>query len=544
MKRIATEPKTLLTKAIALLLATAVAFSAAGCAKRGGTDADTPSVTPPASGPLPVTLTVTYAIETELEGETCIDRIRPVLAVPEETALLCPALPAAIEEWNRRTEAELRKMTPKPAEDGNGPVTLRATAFLAASDTADVTVVLKTETAAGGGAPEPLYSAVIVDPANGTVKDYSDIVPDEKTREAAIRDLLASAEKTGVQDRLIRDAANEAALETIAGLTLHERVCQLFIVLPQHLSGSLTSYGDDLVQGLREYPVGGVLFVTNNIRDAENTLNMTRVIKEQSKILPFLSVDEEGGRVARLSGKPNTVKLEPMYSYRNEGSGVAYENARRLAYNLHAYGFNLDFAPVADVWSNPVNTVIGDRAYSDDPEKAAELVAAAVRGFRDAGVFCCIKHFPGHGDTAEDSHTGAATVTKTLEELRAAEFLPFESGIDAGVDMVMIGHLSCPEIDDVPASVSKRIVTGILREELGYDGVVLTDSLHMGAVAATDPAELSLAAFEAGSDILLSSDDFKASIEAFKKALRNGTLSTDRLNESLVRILRLKQRIQ
>ena len=537
-----------LRKTVALLLAAAMVFCAFGCTKRGGDGpgsptnpggdpANTDPSGPATAGPQPLTLAVTYEIETRIvDGETCVDLIRPVLSVPEESVKLCPALETAIDEWNRETAKALRKTFVR------SPSTVKATVLLAAADVSNVTIVLKTETLPAESVSEPLYSAVIVDPANGTMKDDSYIASDEKSLREAILSLLGDAEKTGVADRLIRDDATASALETIAGLSLHERLCQLFIVLPQHLSGSLTSYGEDLIQGLEEYPVGGVLFVANNFAGAENTLNMTRVIAEHSKILPFLSVDEEGGRVARLSGKPNTVKLEPMYSYRALGTGVAYENARTLAYNLHAYGFNLDFAPVADIWSNPKNTVIGDRAYSDDPEQAAELVAAAVKGFRNAGVFCCVKHFPGHGDTAQDSHTGAALVTKTLDELRTAEFLPFRSGIEAGADMVMIGHLTCPALDDVPASVSKKIVTGLLREELGYDGVVLTDSLHMGAVAMNDPAELALAAFEAGSDILLSSDDFKASIEAFRTALTNGTITTDRLNESLVRILRLKQR--
>ncbi len=527
-----------LTKTVALLLAAAMVFCVAGCTKKGG-DEPVPSgpSAPPVKQPAPVTIGLSYAIETAVaEDGTCTDLIRPVLSVPAETAALCPLLEGAIDEWNLRAAETLRERFRETGE------TVRATARLAAADAENVTVVLLTDEESAGDDPESLCEAVIVDPAHGTLKNYSDIVTDEKTRREAIRRFLEGAEKTGVSGRLIRDETAKAAVETIADLTLHERLCQLFIVLPQHLSGSLTSCGDDLIAGLADYPVGGVLFVTNNIAGAENTKEMTRVIRENSRIVPFLSIDEEGGRVARLSGKPGTVRLKPMYEYRNEGKGVAYENARTLAYNLHAYGFNLDYAPVADIWSNPANTVIGDRAYGSDPEKTAELVAAAVGGFRDAGVFCCVKHFPGHGDTAQDSHTGAAIVTKTLEELRAAEFLPFVSGIEAGADMVMIGHLTCPEIDTVPASVSKRIVTDILRGELGYDGIVLTDSLHMGAVALTDPAELALAAFEAGSDILLSSDDFKASIEAFRAALLSGRITPERLNESLVRILRVKLR--
>lgn len=340
---------------------------------------------------------------------------------------------------------------------------------------------------------------------------------------------------------LVHNTEHEAALRTICSMTSWERVCQLFIAMPQHLSGSLTSHDEKLAEGLKKYPVGGILYVMNNITTPENTVAMNRVMVDNLRISPFLCIDEEGGRVARLRGKPYAATLDPMFSYKDQGTDVAYQNARRLSDNLYAYGFNLDFAPVADVWTNPVNKVIGDRAYSDDPYQAAELITAAIKGFHDGGMFCCVKHFPGHGDTAEDSHTGAAIVHKNLDELRECELIPFIAGIEAGADMVMIGHLTCPKLDDVPASISYKIITELLREELGYEGVILTDSLKMGAVSGMGSAELCLAAFNAGCDMLLSPDDLAEAVNYFYAGLSNGVVTIERVNESITRILNMKK---
>lgn len=155
-----------------------------------------------------------------------------------------------------------------------------------------------------------------------------------------------------------------------------------------------------------------------------------------------------------------------------------------MGQELHSLGFNLDFAPIADVNSNPQNPVIGERAFSSDAAVASQMVAAAVQGFTDGGVLCCLKHFPGHGDTATDSHQGYAQTDKTLEQMEQLEFLPFVSGIDAGAPMVMVGHITAPNVttDGLPASLSYELITGILREQLGFQGVVTTDALNMGAI--------------------------------------------------------------
>lgn len=277
---------------------------------------------------------------------------------------------------------------------------------------------------------------------------------------------------------------------------------------------------DSLAAALREYPVGGVLLSAQNMTSGEQLAALTAALSSASATAPLVTVDEEGGRVARLMNTVGTTKLNSMYSYRSLGTQGAYDNAQTLAHDIAAYGFNTDFAPVADVWTNKKSNAIGDRAYSDDYDEAAELVAAAVSGFRDAGVICCLKHFPGHGSTATDSHNGAATVDKTLPQLRQEDLKPFVSGIAAGADMVMVGHLTVPTMDDVPASLSHKIVTNLLRYDLGFRGVIVTDGLQMQALAQYTDGEKAVLALAAGNDMLLEISDVPGAVAAWSRHSR------------------------
>ncbi|MDE6828880.1 MAG: beta-N-acetylhexosaminidase, partial [Lachnospiraceae bacterium] len=210
-------------------------------------------------------------------------------------------------------------------------------------------------------------------------------------------------------------------------------------------------------------------------------------------------------------------------------------------------GFNVDFAPVADVASNPDNQVIGSRSFGSDAGLVSQMVAREVQGMQEQGVSASLKHFPGHGDTSEDSHAEMAVSKKTADELRNMEFLPFKAGIEAGVDMVMIGHISVPAItgSDIPASLSEQIITGCLREELGYQGIVVTDSMSMGAIVNTyTSADAAVRALQAGCDMLLMPQDFQAARQAVLDAVKDSVLSEERLDESLRRIFRVKLRQQ
>jgi len=324
--------------------------------------------------------------------------------------------------------------------------------------------------------------------------------------------------------------------ERIESMTPEEKVWQLMYVYPEDVSGQLCcTDAEQWTSGLKERPVGGLAFVSDNFPSEEETRAMMEAIVSSGGEL-FLGLDEEGGQVARLSYALGvTTDFEPMYEYRSKGRSGAYLNARTIAKDIAAFGFNMDFAPVADVWTNQNNTVIGRRAYSNEPVEAATLVAAAVSGLQSEGVISVLKHFPGHGNTNEDSHYFTAHTDKSLDEMRCCEFLPFASGIAAGCDAVMVGHIIAEDIDpDKPATLSKKVID-ILRYELDFDGLVLTDAFTMAGLGDIPESEAAVEAIMAGCDMILAPADPDAAVQAIME-----NIPEDRIDESLRRILELK----
>ena len=335
----------------------------------------------------------------------------------------------------------------------------------------------------------------------------------------------------------------------ISEMSLEEKIYQLFFVTPESLTGvdMVTQAGDATKTALEQYPVGGIIYFSQNIENEEQITTMTSNSQSYSKIPLFIGVDEEGGSlVARIANNPN-FQVPTFPDMKEIGASgdpyKAYEVGSSIGSYLKEYGFNMDFAPDADVLTNPENTAIGSRSFGSDPQLVSQMVAEEVKGLEEQNVTAVLKHFPGHGSTAEDSHNGAAVVNRSLEELRSAEFLPFEAGIQAGADVVMVGHLQVPQIipDDTPASLSSVMITDILRNELGFDGLVITDSLSMGAVTEYyTPAEAAVMCIQAGGDMLLIPEDFHQAYQGVLDAVNNQTLSEERINESLTRILRVK----
>lgn len=334
--------------------------------------------------------------------------------------------------------------------------------------------------------------------------------------------------------------------------TLREKVGQLFWVRPETLDFSLNPEKKTLTQTMRQnleqYPVGGIAVFKKNIQDENQLSSLIADFQSASKIPMIVAVDEEGGAVARLANH-EAFSLPKYTSARDIGKTGDPEQARQMGRTiggyLRFYGFNLDFAPVADVDSNPANPVIGRRAYSTDAQQTAQMVAAVVEGFHEAGMLCTVKHFPGHGDTGQDSHYGTATSYKTWEEMKAMEMLPFEAGITAGADVVMTAHITTPNAttDGLPASLSYTMITERLRGELGFQGVIVTDALEMNAIKNHfTPAESAVAALRAGADVLLMPSDLRAAFDGVVQAVEDGTFSEERLNESVRRILTLKQK--
>lgn len=339
--------------------------------------------------------------------------------------------------------------------------------------------------------------------------------------------------------------------ELLERMTLNEKVAQLFMITPEALTGVnlVTAAGDATREAFSDRPVGGIIYFEENLQEKLQTeamlSSMQRIAMERLRIPVLLGTDEEGGRVTRIAGCSDfgVENPGPMGSLKTvEAAGKAGET---IGTYLGGLGFNMDFAPVADVNENPENTVIGDRAFSDDPKEASDLVKAAIEGFKKTKTLTVLKHFPGHGSTKEDSHLGYAYNNKTEEELRNTDFLPFRAGIEAGADMVMVGHISLPNIlpDDTPASLSKTVVTDYLRGDLGFDGVVVTDAMNMGAIKNNyTSAESARMALEAGVDLLLMPKDFEEAYQGLLLAIQEGTITEERINESVRRILKMKLR--
>ena len=372
---------------------------------------------------------------------------------------------------------------------------------------------------------------------NGNTGVAADVTESGTTTEEQTADSQETTEVTEEEKPSLVD-------ETLAGMTLHEKVCQMMFVTPEELTGEdgVTVAGDATRQALENYPVGGIVYFAKNLESQDQVKEMIDNSQKDSSIGLFVATDEEGGVVNRLMDTVGTTYIGSMYYYKDDGDETAYENAYTIANDMSALGFNLDFAPVADVWSNPDNTVIGERAYSDDYAQAAELVGNAVKGFNDGGVMCTLKHFPGHGDTAEDSHYSSAYVHRTKEEIMADEMQPFRSGIEAGAEFVMVGHLIVPDIDEVPATLSYKIATGILRDELKFEGVAITDSFEMESIAdnysVDDAVVMSV---KAGMDMILQPKDMASAVNSIEQAVADGELSEDRIDKSVRRILTLKE---
>jgi len=335
--------------------------------------------------------------------------------------------------------------------------------------------------------------------------------------------------------------------EFLDSLTPEQKVGQLFIVCPELLygeEGAVTAMTDGLADSLSRYPVGGIILFSDNIVSPEQLLTLNRSLSAISRIPLFLSVDEEGGAVARLA--QNSAFQLP--TYQNAAAVGASGNPQdawamgsTIGQYLAEYGFNLDFAPVADVNTNPRNPVIGSRAFSSDAVTAAAMAAAFTGGLNQQGIIGTYKHFPGHGDTAEDSHSGLAVNGKTREELESCEWIPFR---EAGMaDLVMVGHIALPQVtgDMTPATLSHQIVTELLKGELGFTGLVVTDSMQMGAITGSFPSgDAAVATLTAGCDLILMPEDLPQAFDAVLAALADGTLSMEWLDETVYRILAFK----
>ncbi len=337
--------------------------------------------------------------------------------------------------------------------------------------------------------------------------------------------------------------------EKIASMSIEEKIYQLFVVTPEVLTGGshVTAAGETTEASLKKAPVGGLIYFADNFVSPEQTKEMiskTQVYARDIEGMPLLMcVDEEGGSTARIAINSafGVEEVGPMGDVAN--AEEAYGCGDTIGAYLKDLGLNVDFAPVADALTNSRNNVIGDRSFGSDPMIVTEYSKAYSDGLHDHGILSCYKHSPGHGATEADTHEGYAYTDKTYEELRQSELIPFAHAGADGADMVMVAHISLPNVtgDDTPCSLSKKMMTDILRNELKYDGIIITDAINMGAIADNySNGEASAKAFAAGADIILMPTNLQEAYDGIYAAYEKGEITEERIDESLRRIIAAK----
>ena len=365
-------------------------------------------------------------------------------------------------------------------------------------------------------------------------------------------DVIIEEEATSNEETEIAEKYNDAKVldevveAIISEMTLEEKVAGLFVVTPEGITGVDTALqaGDGTKTALEKYPVGGLIYFKKNIQSEDQIKKMVENSVSYAKYPMFIAVDEEGGVVARLADGLKLDNVGPMAEIGSTGdTAKAYEAMKTVGTYMTSYGFNLNFAPVADVLTNAENSSIGDRSFGTEPTAVAGMVVSAMNGLEETGVTACVKHFPGLGDASEDTHNGLAVIDKSLDELKQNELIPFVEAIENGANMIMVGHMSLPQVvgDNTPATMSKEVISDLLRSELGFNGVVITDAMNMGAITEYYGAdEAAIRAFKAGADMVLMPEDFKLAYEGVIEAVKDGTISEDRINNSLKRVFRIK----
>ena len=382
-------------------------------------------------------------------------------------------------------------------------------------------------------------------PYEGELPDQAEAAqpetPDEQQPE--------STENPEVPDNMTVSGAQQTAQALLDTMTDEEKLWQLFFVTPEAITNvnTATVAGEATKKALAQYPVGGIVYFAKNLEDREQTVALLENTQSYAKIPLFLGVDEEGGTVSRVGSNPDmgVPSVGDMRSLgKSQDPAAVYAPGQDIGGGLHALGFNLDFAPVADV-AQGADSVIGSRSFGSDAELCASLAGVIVKSLRAEGIVSCLKHFPGYGSATVDDHNGTSVVEKTLSELEACDLVPFQTIIasEGSVPFVMVSHLSYPNVtgSDTPADLSSSIVTDILRDKLEYQNIIITDSHSMASITDHYSAgEAAVKALAAGCDMILMPSDLQAAFDAVKAAVADGTLSQARIDESVLRILTVK----
>ncbi len=358
----------------------------------------------------------------------------------------------------------------------------------------------------------------------------------------------AGAEDFSVSDEgeeLLQQGYEGAAMYLMREMTLDEKICQLFFVSPEQLSGEdiTTSYTDAFAEGFDAYPVGGILMFGQNIYDGESLLAMNTALTYASKrrggIGVIIGIGEEGGRAAPLTGK---LGLSAIPAAREMTADDAYDWGHTIGERLKRYGFNLDLAPCADMYVEGGNTEIGDRSFSYDSSRTAACALLFMNGLQENGIISVYKHFPGIGTVESNTRLGWGHIGENMAEIRSRALIPFYSAVWENCGMILVTAIDLTEVDpNVPACLSPSVVRGMLRNTMGYKGVIVTDSLRSGRVTANySSGRAAVLALQAGCDMILLPKDFPAAFDAVKQAVLSGEISESRIDESVQRILALK----
>ena len=361
------------------------------------------------------------------------------------------------------------------------------------------------------------------------------------------------ATATGEQQKgLSREEAVEAAAGYMKNMTVEEKAGQLFIVNLELLDQKNGNYYEwrrftkRMKKSLDKYHIGGVILFSRNIAGRKQTEKLVTRLQENSSIPLFISVDEEGGDVARIANnkKMGTTVFQTMEEIgRTKDASYVYNMGETIGSEISSLGFNVDFAPVADVKTSELNLEIGTRSFGGEPDKVAEFTSAFVKGIQKQNVSATLKHFPGQGSSSGDTHIESVNIDSSIASLRKNDFVPFEAGIAAGADFVMVSHISVSKVTETaqPASMSNLVMDTILRDELGFQGVIITDAMDMASI--TDnytSAEAAYGAVSGGADIVLMPLDLEMAYNEIINRINNGSISKERRDASVLRILTVK----
>lgn len=336
---------------------------------------------------------------------------------------------------------------------------------------------------------------------------------------------------------------DELLMDKLSNMTLEEKIGQMFMI---GIEG--TAMNDELESHLAKILPGGIILFDRNADNPEQLLELINSLKKvnSDRIPLFISVDEEGGRVSRMPPQLHEMPSAEAIGQTDDPS-AAYQFGKVQAEKIKAFGFNMNMAPVLDIRSNPQNTVIGDRAFGNTPEKVSKYGMRMMNGIRDSGVIAVVKHFPGHGDTQVDSHYDLPVVDHDFDRLESFELAPFKKAIEDNADAVMVAHILMSRIDaGYPASLSETVINGLLREKMGFEGVVITDDMTMAAITKHYRIEeAAVRSIIAGTDVIMvchGYDRQAKAVEAVKSSVESGIIDEERIDASVVRILKLKDK--